>query len=782
MNRYYFSSLTLTARKYIVSNTVITKLRVHELAKLVNQSNKTIITLLETEFQLEIKSHASSVDADIVEKVVARFKAPVQETAVAKAAPAKSAEKPVATPPQQPAATTKRVPTYTPPQQPQKQSHTATTNASPARRTSGAYNPPSTQATTNAASSTTGKQGQKTAAQTTAVPVTATKPAKQEVEVPQEPEVVVFDGTLTVRELASLIKQKETDIIKHLFMKGIMVNVNQTLDYDAMFDIAKGFGMAPERKIKEDMSLVEIASGLEKADVDATTGAASSTEITRSPVISIMGHVDHGKTSLLDAIRETRQRIVDSEAGGITQSIGAYCVEKDGQRIVFLDTPGHEAFTSMRMRGAKATDIAVLVVAADDGVMPQTIEAINHAKAAGIPLIVAVNKIDKEGADPDRVLTALMQHGVTPEKWGGDVITVEVSALQRLGIDDLLENIVVLAELMELKADPTAVGEGVIIEASLHKQKGPIASILVQKGTLRVGDNLLMGSVGGRVRALLDETGNRLQEAGPSTPVEILGLNDVPRAGEPFIVYTDDKAFKQALASAKISDRDQRLSARNRNAGGLTRSLDDENKKELRVVLKADTQGSLEAALASINRLGTAEVQVNVLHAATGDITEADVMLATASEAVIVGFNAREDVNAVRIAEQENVVIHRFDIIYHMVERIEKLMLGQLDADVVEVESGKAEVRALFSVGKQNVVAGCMVQEGKLVRNGKITVLRNGKPVHEGQIQALKRFKDDVRDVAQGFECGVSLAKYNELQEGDILVCVVQEERKRTQL
>ncbi len=770
-----------------MSNTVITKLRVHELAKLVNQSNKTIITLLETEYRLEIKSHASSVDADVVEKVIARFKTPVQEAAAPKPASQKTVEKPAVKPSvSTPSATVtstvpaaKRVPTYTPPQQ-QSKSSNATSNQSSARRTSGAYNPP---AATSTPSASTGKHGQqKPAASQPVAPTVVAKPVKQEPEVPQEPEIVIFDGTLTVRELASLIKQKETDIIKHLFMKGIMVNVNQTLDYDAMFDIAKGFGMAPQRKIKEDMSLVEIASGLDKAESDTTTDAVSSKEITRSPVISIMGHVDHGKTSLLDAIRETRQRIVDSEAGGITQSIGAYCVEKDGQRIVFLDTPGHEAFTSMRMRGAKATDIAILVVAADDGVMPQTIEAINHAKAAGIPLIVAVNKIDKEGADPDRVLTALMQHGVTPEKWGGDVITVEVSALQRLGIDDLLENIVVLAELMELKADPTAVGEGVIIEASLHKQKGPIASILVQKGTLRVGDNLLMGSVGGRVRALLDEAGNRLQEAGPSTPVEILGLNDVPRAGEPFIVYTDDKAFKQALSSAKVSDRDQRLSARNRNAGGLTRSLDDENKKELRVVLKADTQGSLEAALASINRLGTTEVQVNVLHAATGDITEADVMLATASEAVIVGFNAREDVNAVRIAEQENVVIHRFDIIYHMVERIEKLMLGQLDADVVEVESGKAEVRALFSVGKQNVVAGCMVQEGKLVRNGKITVLRNGKPVHEGQIQALKRFKDDVRDVAQGFECGVSLTKYNELEEGDILVCVVQEERKRTQL
>ncbi|MCX5921057.1 MAG: translation initiation factor IF-2 [Candidatus Melainabacteria bacterium] len=777
--------------------TTIAKLRVHELAKLVNQSNKTIMTLLETEYKLVMKSHASSVDAAIAEKIIAKFKTPIKEspklaekpatptktatptnpTSATVASPTKPtvvAAAPTATKPSvatraNPTPTTqasgaKRVTTYTPPQ---KSGNAPYNSSHQQRRPAGTQSPLLGTPAPNAA--TNGGKGKATV-------VSTPKPAKPEPVVPTVMETVEFEGTLTVRELASLIQQKETDIIRHLFMKGIMVNVNQTLDYDAMFDVARGFEIEPSRKKKDDMSLVEISSGLDKAE------ETTSTSITRSPVISIMGHVDHGKTSLLDAIRETRQRIVDGEAGGITQTIGAYCVEKEGQRIVFLDTPGHEAFTSMRMRGAKATDIAILVVAADDGVMPQTIEAINHAKAAGIPIIVAVNKIDKEGADPDRVLTALMSHGVTPEKWGGDVITVEVSALQRLGIDDLLENIVVLSELMELKADPTAVGEGVIIEASLHKQKGPIASILVQNGTLRVGDNLLMGSVGGRVRALLDEAGNRLQEAGPSTPVEILGLNDVPRAGEPFIVYSDDKAFKQALSTAKITDRDARLSARNRNAGGLTRSLDDENKKELRVVLKADTQGSLEAALGSINKLGTTEVQVNVLHAATGDITEADVMLATASEAVIIGFNAREDVNAVRIAEQENVVIHRFDIIYHMVERIEKLMLGQLDAEIVESESGKAEVRALFSVGKQSVVAGCMVQEGKLVRNGKITVLRAGKVVHEGQMQALKRFKDDVREVAQGFECGVSLAKYNELEEGDILVCVVQEERKRTQL
>jgi translation initiation factor IF-2 len=592
------------------------------------------------------------------------------------------------------------------------------------------------------------------------------------------PTHLVFDHPITVRELADLLKQKDTEVIKYLFMKGIMVTINHTLDFDAMIDIAKYFEVEAEVKKGQDMSEVEVANVLDrKSDSDE-----DESYVPRAPVISIMGHVDHGKTSLLDAIREIRTNIVDTEAGGITQRIGAYTVEKNGQKIVFLDTPGHEAFTAMRMRGAQATDIAILVVAADDGVMPQTIEAINHAKAAGIPIIVAINKIDKAGADPDRVMSALMEHGVISEKYGGDVVTVEVSALQKLGIDDLLENILLLSELLELKANPHVPAEGIIIEAKLDKGKGPVASVLVQKGTLKVGQNILMGAVGGRVRALINDAGERIQEAGPSTPVEILGLEEVPVSGSTMLVIENHSEFKQRLSLAQTKERERRLSARTRNAGGLTTSLDDENKKELRIVLKADTHGSLEAAQGSLVKLDTAEVQVNIIHTGTGDITEADVMLATASKAIIIAFNSREDVNASRIAESEGVVIHRFDVIYHMVDRVEKLMLGELDADIVEVECGQAEIRQHFTIGKTIVVAGCMVTQGKIVRSGRIEVKRNGKAIHEGFIDLLKRFKDDVKEVAQGFECGITIAKFHDHQMGDVIVCFQQEERKRTSL
>ena len=414
--------------------------------------------------------------------------------------------------------------------------------------------------------------------------------------------------------------------------------------------------------------------------------------------------------------------------------------------------------------------------------MPQTIEAINHAKAAGIPIIVAINKIDKAGADPDRVMSALMEHGVMSEKYGGDVVTVEVSALQKLGVDDLLENILLLSELLELKANPNMPAEGVIIEAKLDKGKGPVASVLVQKGTLKVGQNILMGAVGGRVRALISDAGERIQEAGPSTPVEILGLEEVPVSGSLMQVIENHSEFKQRLSTAQTKERERRLSARTRNEGGLTTSLDDENKKELRIVLKADTHGSLEAAQGSLTKLDTAEVQVNIIHTGTGDITEADVMLATASKAIIIAFNSREDTNAARIAESEGVVIHRFDVIYHMVDRVAKLMLGELDADIVEVECGQAEIRQHFTIGKTVVVAGCMVTQGKILRSGRIEVKRNGKVIHEGFIDLLKRFRDDVKDVAQGFECGITIAKFHDHQVGDVIVCHQQEERKRTSL
>lgn len=594
----------------------------------------------------------------------------------------------------------------------------------------------------------------------------------------EAPKIIAIDSSLTVGELAQVLKVRETEIIKHLFMKGKMVTVNQTLDVDFARDIARELGfevILPEKK--------EVTTEVASVIREPQAGEADETLIARPPVVSIMGHVDHGKTSLLDAIRAIRQKIVDTEAGGITQSIGAYTVVKDEQRIVFLDTPGHEAFTAMRMRGAKATDIAILVVAADDGVMPQTIEAINHAKAAGIPIIVAVNKIDKAGADPDRVLMQLSEHGLVGEKWGGDTITVEVSALQKLGIDDLLEMILLVSELQTLKANPTVPAEGVIIEARLDKGKGPVATALVQKGTLRIGDNVFIGSVGGRVRALLSDSGERVNEAGPSTPVEIIGLSEVPRAGDAFRVVTDDKEFRNLVQEAKTQDREQRLNARSARVPGMTgRSAAEGQPETLNIIIKADTQGSAEAVLNALSRLSTDEVRVGVLHTGTGDVSEADVMLATASNALIIAFNVRQDGNAMRVAEQEGIRILSHDIIYHVVEDIEKRMLGQLSPEVREVEAGKAEVRQLFTVGKTRVIAGCMVQEGKINRNAKVKVTRNGKEIYTGQIEALKRFKDDVREVAAGYECGISLVKFNDLISGDIITAFATEETERTSL
>jgi translation initiation factor IF-2 len=607
---------------------------------------------------------------------------------------------------------------------------------------------------------------------------TAAAEAAEAAALPTGP--IMLPGPMTLKEFSALSKLKETEIIRHLFMKGMMVTVNQTLDIDVMISVGEAMELDVRKPEVQDLSLVEVASVLDQAPT-ATAEEQVLLE-PRPPVISIMGHVDHGKTSLLDAIRQSRHKIVDTEAGGITQRIGAYTVEQDGKTIVFLDTPGHEAFTSMRMRGAQATDIAILVVAADDGVMPQTIEAINHAKAAKLPIIVAINKVDKEGADPMRTKSALMEHGLIDESLGGETIMVEVSALQKLGIDDLLEMILLVSEVQNLQANPNTLAEGVIIEAKLDKRKGPVATALVQKGTLKVGENILIGSVGGRVRALINDMGERILEAGPSMPVEILGLDDVPHAGDGFRVIANDKEFKSFLSSEKIKRREERLSQRSRMAGGLTVSMDDENKKELRLVLKADTQGSLEAASQAIARLATEEVGVNILHTATGDVTEADVMLATASQALIIGFNVKEDGNAGRIAEQEAIDIQKFDVIYHMVELVQDRMLGELDAEIHETQSGQAEVRALFNIGKTMVVAGCMVTEGKIVRNAKATVKRAGKVVFEGTVDVLKRFKDDAKEVAQGYECGISFSKFNQVEIGDTITCTVEEKRARTSL
>ena len=614
------------------------------------------------------------------------------------------------------------------------------------------------------------------------------KEEQAQAELDATPKVVSLPGPLTVGELAPLLRLRETELIKHLFMKGKMVTVNQTLEVDFARAIAKEFEFTiqeEEDELEKATNPKEQYEGIPASEKKKLDSTQYKNLQTRPPVVSIMGHVDHGKTTLLDAFREARQNIVDTEAGGITQRIGAYTVKKDDRTIVFLDTPGHEAFTAMRMRGAQTTDIAILVVAADDGVMPQTIEAINHAKAAQIPIIIAVNKMDKAGADANKVLAQLMDHGLTAESLGGDTITVPVSALKQTGLEDVLDNIIVLSELLDLKADSTVPAEGVIVEAQLDKRMGPVASALVQNGTLRVGDSILMGAVGGRVRALIDEAGQRLTEAGPATPVKILGLNDVPNAGDEFHVILDDKTFKQKLGAEKLRKREQRLNAAQKNlAPGVTMSLEGfEGKTEthFNVIVKADTQGSLEAVVEVLNGLSTNEIKVNILHSATGDISEADVMLASAGSALIIGFNSWPDNNAQKLSEQQHVPVRPYDIIYRMAEDVEKMMVGKLSPEFEEIEAGQAEVRQIFSVGK-NVIAGCYVTSGKMVRNAKANVLRNGEVIFTGKMDHLKRFKDDAKEVALGYECGISFDKFNDLQEGDIIAIFTMKELERTSL
>ena len=594
----------------------------------------------------------------------------------------------------------------------------------------------------------------------------------------QEPEPtkpVDINNDLTVAELAKTLNLRETEIIKHLFMKGMMVTVNQNVEVGFARTIAVEMGYEVTDLLdKIDPRLEQVADVLDKKPKLDEAQFKHLKE--RAPVVSIMGHVDHGKTSLLDAIREAKRNIVDSEAGGITQRIGAYSVEKDGKHIVFLDTPGHEAFTTMRMRGAKSTDVAILVVAADDGVMPQTIEAISHAKAAEIPIIVAINKIDKEGADPDRVLAGLSDHGLVSEKWGGDVITVEVSALQQLGIDDLLEMILLVTELLELKADITVAATGVIIEAKLDKRKGPVATALVQNGTLKVGDNVLIGNVGGRVRALLDDRGERVHSAGPSTPVEILGLSDVPSAGDLFEVVRDDRRFKQELNIRKVADKEARQSVNQaRQVGMVARGEDDDGPKFVHLVIKADTQGSVEAVTGSLLQLDQSRVQLKILHAGTGDVSEADVSLASASGGTVVAFNVRHEGNALRLSESIGVEVLPFDVIYHLTETIEKRMKGELAPETREVEVGQVEVRQLFTVGKNVVIAGCYVTKGKAIRNAKAVVTRGKQVMFTGTLDNLKRFKDDAKEVAQGYECGISFDKFNDLTIGDLITVFTEE-------
>ncbi|MBR2068813.1 MAG: translation initiation factor IF-2 [Candidatus Gastranaerophilales bacterium] len=576
---------------------------------------------------------------------------------------------------------------------------------------------------------------------------------------------VVIDRPMTVGELSDKIKKTPAEIIKFLMLNGVMVTVNTPIDTETSKKVAINFEL---EVLEEDLEAF-IEQEEEKDGVNKYLATAKPEDIVkRAPVVTVMGHVDHGKTTLLDSIRASKHKIVHTEVGGITQSIGAYTVWLDKRKIVFIDTPGHEAFTQMRLRGAQSTDIAVLVVAADDGVMPQTIESISHAKSAGVPIIVAVNKIDKPDANPDKVLQELTEHNLIPEKWGGDTICIPVSALQKTGIDELLEYILLMADMQELKAVEKCPATGVIIEANLDKGKGPVATMLVQNGTLKVGDAIVAGTVGGKVRALLDDSGRRVRTAGPSTPVEILGLNEVPQAGDIFEVVKNEKEMKAIVAQRKQKERSTRLEAMTA-AHVQKEAMADNQVTNLNIIIKANTNGSAEAVSSAFQNVKSLKVVPKIVHVGVGDISEADVMLASASNAIILGFTVKEDANALLSAQKEGVKIKKYDIIYQVLEDIEKTMLSLLSPEIEDVELGKAEVRAVFTVGKTTRIAGCYVTEGKIVRSKTARVLRDGVEIFKGEIDQLKRFKDDVKEVKEGFECGISFAKFNDIQEGDII-------------
>ena len=588
----------------------------------------------------------------------------------------------------------------------------------------------------------------------------------QEVAKAEEVTSVVINKPMTVGELSDKIKKTPAEIIKFLMLEGIMVTVNTPIDTETSKKVALNFEL---EVLDEDIEEF-IAQEEEKEGVNKYLKNAKEEDIVkRAPVVTVMGHVDHGKTTTLDSIRASKHKIVHTEVGGITQSIGAYTVWLDKKKIVFIDTPGHEAFTQMRLRGAQSTDIAVLVVAADDGVMPQTVESIAHAKSAGVPIIVAVNKCDKPDANPDKVLQELIEHGLIAEKWGGDTIAVEISALQKTGIDELLEYILLVAEMQELKAVEKCPATGVIIEANLDKGKGPVATMLVQNGTLKVGDSIVVGTVGGKVRALLDDSGKRVRTAGPSTPVEILGLSEVPQAGDIFEVVANDKVMKQMVSERKQLERSSRLDAMTAAHVQKEAIAGDNQVTNLNLIIKANTNGSAEAVSNAIQNVKSLKVVPKIVHAGVGDISEADVMLASASNAIILGFTVKEDMNALLAAQKQGVKIKKYDIIYQVLEDIEKTMLSLLSPEIEDVELGKAEVRAVFTIGKTTRIAGCYVLEGKIVRSKTARLIRNGQEIFKGEIDQLKRFKDDVKEVKEGFECGISFSKFNDIQEGDII-------------
>ena len=587
----------------------------------------------------------------------------------------------------------------------------------------------------------------------------------------QDVEVIEIGKTITVKELAEKLNKPVNDVIKTLIFTGVMAAINQEIDFETAEKVAEKYEVAVYEK-EEENTLEEFE---EETDVEEENLAK------RPPIITVMGHVDHGKTSLLDAIRKSK--VTSTEAGGITQHIGAYTVEVNGETLTFLDTPGHEAFTAMRARGAQITDVVILVVAADDGIMPQTVEAINHCKAANVPMIVAINKMDREGANPDRVKQELTEHGLVVEDWGGDIIAVPVSAKTRENIDTLLEMVLLTSEMQELKADAGRKAKGTVVEAKLDKGRGAVATLLVQNGTLHMGDSIIVGSTYGRIRAMFDDSGKKIKSAGPSIPVEVLGLSEVPAAGDRFTVVKDEKTARNMAEARKEKIRQESFATSHRvSLEDLYSQIKEGSVKELSVIVKADVQGSVEAIKASLEKLSTDDVKVRVIHGAVGAISETDITLAAASNAIVIGFNVRPDNNAVAASERDGVEVKTYRVIYDAIEDIKSAMIGMLDPEYKEVVLGTAEIRAIYKISNVGTIAGGYVLTGKLVRNADVRVIREGIVIFESKLASLKRFKDDVKEVNAGYECGFSVEKFNDIKEGDIIEAYTMEAVQRKEL
>ncbi len=585
------------------------------------------------------------------------------------------------------------------------------------------------------------------------------KKLQQQAALKKAPVKVLIPDEISVGELASRMKRTGADVVKQLIQLGVMASVSQIIDYDTAATVALEMGAMVER---------EVIVTIEERLIDVSEDSAESLQ-PRDPVVVVMGHVDHGKTSLLDSIRKAN--VAAGEAGGITQHIGAYRVDLNGRNITFLDTPGHAAFTSMRARGAQVTDVAILIVAADDGIMPQTIEAINHARAAEVPIIVAINKMDKEGANPDRIMQQLTEHELVPEEWGGSTIICPISAKYGDGIDNLLEMVLLSADMLELKANPNRNAQGSVIEAKLDRGRGPVATVLVQNGTLKSGDVIIAGTAVGRVRAMNDDKGNRINTAGPSVPVEIIGLGEVPGAGDQFYAVEDERMARELVEQRKHKEKEElnKSMARKVSLDDLFSQIQQGEIKDLNIIVKADVQGSAEAVRASLEKLSNEEVRVRVIHSGVGAVNESDIMLAAASNAIIVGFNVRPNANATEEAKQQNIDMRMYRVIYDCIEEMEAAMKGMLAPKFKEQVIGHAEVRQTFKVSKIGTIAGCHVTDGKLTRSSQIRVVRDGIVIHEGELASLKRFKDDAKEVMSGFECGLNVEKFNDIKEGDVI-------------